>query len=338
MNVLPASPPDISADIITSHLDVSATAIICFDFLLTFSQEVQFIWKRPRSLISILFLAVRYLPLLDICMTFILNFAPDASSRLCFVAYNVRGWPLILGLLLAEGILIIRTVAVWGNSRRILILLLTLFVAMIPLIFYCAIRFLGSASFAVNPPPMENPAIPNSGPLASGCFLTGSNDTGDKLQFTAFVVLLAYETLVFIIAMSRAAYLRQWGVKRSALYKAIFRDGLVFYVYLFVASLINIVVLIETPKIGFVYVTSHYRALHVVFAERIILNIRAADARLSKSFVLPLDLGSRYRSGIESAERQVSLDVPQFRNQEISFDEEFEGDMLMPEQNSNGNE
>ncbi|KAH9906593.1 uncharacterized protein BXZ73DRAFT_110455 [Epithele typhae] len=48
-----------------SYIILAAAVMIIFDYLLTFSREVEFFWKRRVSGATILFITNRYLLLLD---------------------------------------------------------------------------------------------------------------------------------------------------------------------------------------------------------------------------------------------------------------------------------
>jgi len=59
---------------IVTYLDVAAAVLMLYDYSLTFRDEIEYIWKRPWSLIRILFTITRYLPFFDLAITLIREF------------------------------------------------------------------------------------------------------------------------------------------------------------------------------------------------------------------------------------------------------------------------
>ncbi|KIK45349.1 hypothetical protein CY34DRAFT_801707, partial [Suillus luteus UH-Slu-Lm8-n1] len=52
--------PFINAGIIASYFLVASSAGLIYDWMLTFGQEVELIWRQRWSLMTVLYLAVRY--------------------------------------------------------------------------------------------------------------------------------------------------------------------------------------------------------------------------------------------------------------------------------------
>jgi len=68
----------------------------------------------------------------------------------------------------------------------------------------------------------------------------------------------------------------------SILFRTIYLDGIMFYVYLSVSSLINIIVLNITQNYLNSSIVSFHRALHAILTARLVINIRRAGAQPSK--------------------------------------------------------
>ncbi|KAG1770859.1 hypothetical protein EV702DRAFT_1138216 [Suillus placidus] len=63
MTVLSNDPswwPLFNANLIFSYLSVAASAGVMYDWALTFGQEVELIWRQRWSLMTVLYLVVRY--------------------------------------------------------------------------------------------------------------------------------------------------------------------------------------------------------------------------------------------------------------------------------------
>ncbi|KAG1724718.1 hypothetical protein EDB19DRAFT_1834052, partial [Suillus lakei] len=102
---------------ISKYTNIGSLAILIFDFCITFQDEVHWIWSRPWNLIRVIFTISRYLPFVG-------------SGLTAYAALRVSG-PSggniihIISIVAAEGLLVIRTWAFWGKSKKLLIGLLT---------------------------------------------------------------------------------------------------------------------------------------------------------------------------------------------------------------------
>ncbi|KIJ19735.1 hypothetical protein PAXINDRAFT_165983 [Paxillus involutus ATCC 200175] len=105
----------------------TALAVFLFDYCLTFSLEVHHVWGRKWEITRIVFTISRYLPFI-------------ASPMVCF--YNLYGnncgaYNYVIDVFAqgcvfaAEAILVLRTYALWGHSRRVFIVLIVLAAAFI---------------------------------------------------------------------------------------------------------------------------------------------------------------------------------------------------------------
>ncbi|KAG1766839.1 hypothetical protein EV702DRAFT_784574 [Suillus placidus] len=121
--------PLINANIIGSYFIVVGCAGIIYDWVLTFAQEVELIWRQRWSLMTFLYLSVRYIGIGYVVM-YILWSVPtismtDAVSRITYTALDWTGDVVnaILGV-----IMITRLHAMYQQSRKVLIFLVVIFV------------------------------------------------------------------------------------------------------------------------------------------------------------------------------------------------------------------
>ncbi|KAG2107474.1 uncharacterized protein F5147DRAFT_206170 [Suillus discolor] len=71
----PAWWPVINLDRFASYFPVAAFVAVTYDWSLTFGQEVELIWRQRWSLMTVLYLSVRYLGILYAAMS-ILGMSP----------------------------------------------------------------------------------------------------------------------------------------------------------------------------------------------------------------------------------------------------------------------
>ncbi|KAF9255812.1 hypothetical protein L218DRAFT_304691 [Marasmius fiardii PR-910] len=84
--------------------------------------------------------------------------------------------------------------------------------------------------------------------------------------------------LVMILIPGVAAYRRG---ERSELAKTVYRDGAIYYVYIFLCSMLNVVVtLVLSPELIYI-LTAFERVLHSVLASRAFLHIRQVALQLA---------------------------------------------------------
>ncbi|KAG1908022.1 uncharacterized protein F5891DRAFT_223255 [Suillus fuscotomentosus] len=147
----PAWWPIIKAYRLASYFMVAAFIGVTYDWALTFAQEVELIWRRRWSLMTVLYLSVRYLGILYAALS-IPNSVPTISltdtvsllhryvvipfqltaipcSSGCFIIYIVENWTAVLVVAMLSVIIIIRLHAMYQRSRKILIFLIVTFLA-----------------------------------------------------------------------------------------------------------------------------------------------------------------------------------------------------------------
>jgi len=192
-------------------------------------------------------------------------FLPDPSRSTCHVLFAVYCWLATFAYLITNSILVLRTYAIWENKRNVAFSLFILLVICFVAAGYCAEKFVLSLSFIRSP----------SRSVFPGCFIVHSGGT----WFT-YLLILVFDTAVLILTIIKA--IQRKGLNGSTLFRTIYRDGVLYYVYLSVLSLINIIVFITMQNsLSFSLVNSH-RVLHSILTARLVINIRRAGALPSK--------------------------------------------------------
>jgi hypothetical protein len=84
-----------------------------FDYFVTLSEEIEYVWKSPFSFVTALFLVTRYLPLIDTatmmarehkpsletdcCSRIAEYYTPSPSQRTCSILWHIEGCKLTRG-------------------------------------------------------------------------------------------------------------------------------------------------------------------------------------------------------------------------------------------------
>ncbi|KAG2034941.1 hypothetical protein BDR03DRAFT_1012961 [Suillus americanus] len=124
--------PTINSDLVSSYFGVAACVGLMYDWALTFGQEVELVWRQRWSLMTGLYLGVRYFGIL-IAAIYILYGVPTISWTDTYssgwIMYVVWYWAraLVFGMLWV--IIITRLHAMYQRSRKILIFLIVTFLA-----------------------------------------------------------------------------------------------------------------------------------------------------------------------------------------------------------------
>jgi hypothetical protein len=124
----PAWWPAINSNQVFSYFLVSTFVAVTYDWALTFSQEVELIWRQRWSLMTILYLSVRYLGIIFTAL-YILDNVPTISltGTECWIMDAVCIWMYIVVVAMLCVIMIARLHAMYQRSRKILMFLIVIF-------------------------------------------------------------------------------------------------------------------------------------------------------------------------------------------------------------------
>ncbi|KAG1799756.1 uncharacterized protein HD556DRAFT_1439412 [Suillus plorans] len=97
---------------------VAASAGVMYDWVVTFGQEVELVWRQRWSLVTVLFLSVRYL-----------GISYAVTNILCFILIIVVNWIDIAANAILGVVMLVRLYAMYRRSRKVLIPLVVILVA-----------------------------------------------------------------------------------------------------------------------------------------------------------------------------------------------------------------
>ncbi|KAI0336778.1 hypothetical protein GY45DRAFT_1237531 [Cubamyces sp. BRFM 1775] len=112
---------------IHNYLHLAGVVVLYYDFFLTFGEEYWRVWKNPRTVSSILFFLNRYIPILgDIAVnTGNFHIFPNEHVHpICRQYAFFRQLLLIINQVVVCFILFLRTYALYGRDKRILVLVI----------------------------------------------------------------------------------------------------------------------------------------------------------------------------------------------------------------------
>lgn len=241
------------------YLYISAASFLTYDYLLNFNREVTLIWYSPWTYTKVLYFIVRYLPFIDIVFLLRFQLVLGLTKDDCGWIFPAVSWLTTVSTFSAEVIMMIRTWAVWQRDKRIAAVFGALCCA------YIGLAVSGNIGF-VNSIILADPPYPGF----RGCLVLGA---ANSLTNT-YITLVVMEFLVlFFTAISAIRTFRKGGIG-NRLSQIIHRDGILFYLYLLVGSIMNVIFLIVSPldlHFSFVPVCM---ALYSSLTTRVLLNIR----------------------------------------------------------------
>ncbi|KAN0092668.1 hypothetical protein V8E55_003452 [Tylopilus felleus] len=110
------------------YLSVAMLTAVGYDYLLTFSDEIEYIWTKPWTWVSTMFVLVRYAGLCSFTTTTILGCSLlPGIPMVCEITYIIHLWAFLLFVGAADFVTILRVWALYNRSRYLLGALVTLF-------------------------------------------------------------------------------------------------------------------------------------------------------------------------------------------------------------------
>ncbi|EIW81608.1 hypothetical protein CONPUDRAFT_154139 [Coniophora puteana RWD-64-598 SS2] len=122
---------------IVEYCRVAPVAVWALDYLLTLDDEVEIIWEAKRwSYIHGIFFVVRYLPPASFISASIYTFL-HLSTDSCFRLYKALGGVSLILMIMTEGVLCIRTRALWNLSSVVKTILIVLYTVVCTVVTIC---------------------------------------------------------------------------------------------------------------------------------------------------------------------------------------------------------
>jgi len=241
------------------YLTAVALSIVVYDHILTFGDEVKYIWRRPVTSIKVLYVVLRYsVALAEIVYFQALSGLPShLSHNFCIGSVLVVAIMGSMILVLANYIMLIRVYTLWDHRKW---MLRTLHVGYF--ISVCAsIAFVTTSISQILPHVVYDPYIFRM------CLIVGRSPywIGIWLSQALFDVFLFVLTLFNAASRPRRANVKIITDLR--------RDGCVFYLGLFVGRFLNLALSVPTKKAYYLIAVSFVLALTTVSVTRLVLRV-----------------------------------------------------------------
>ncbi|KAG1851248.1 hypothetical protein C8R48DRAFT_726485 [Suillus tomentosus] len=256
---------------ISKFANIGAFAILIFDFCITFPDEVKWTWARPWDIIRVIFTISRYLPFIGSGLTAY----GDSSTLIILIfwvllmavvaALRVSGPPApslaeniihIIGIVAAEGLLVVRTWAFWRKSKRVLIGLVT----------YSVVTAIAAVSINV---------LPNHQLISAGVStIPGQDFYSSRNAALVYAVLALFECV--ILALTAYKKFSDYRQIESSIVNTVY-GGSIFYMLCIIAITVTNVIIDAVFPIGYTQIFDTLQlVIHSVLASRIMFHLRSS--------------------------------------------------------------
>ncbi|KLO08912.1 hypothetical protein SCHPADRAFT_588277 [Schizopora paradoxa] len=221
---------------------LSNASLLYYDTFINFDDEYQFIWKARWSVGKILYIMARYFAFVDVALLLVFTLQEHPDPTRCMHIYKTSAWLLVVGVLVAEALLIVRTYAIFERNTYVLAYLVCLKIGLtIPAIKILNDSF-GQTTFLPSPAPTILPCFP---------------DVGIGSCWPAFLCIAIFD--LNILSLTTFNAVSQWsaGMGRSRLLKTLVMDGALYFVCLFASSVSNVVILRTQSQVREFLTESH---------------------------------------------------------------------------------
>ncbi|KAI0364508.1 hypothetical protein BV20DRAFT_1125562 [Pilatotrama ljubarskyi] len=266
-------------DTYVANLCTAAAATwLSYDILLTFSQEVELIWRAKWSFPKLLFFLVRYYTLVSLLLTLAVNTNHELSFTVC------QGWRwyngfngTLLSAVVGEAIFLMRLYASYNRTKTILVTIVCLFLT--EFVTGITTASLVVSSFSVTPRPADFP-LP-------GCLFTPPKHV--NLSTMVWAVAMSVTCVYFLLILykfARNVSLRNvsgssstvpiWDLPRiSPLVFSFLRDSAFYFFLVFLGNLLNLVFTIVFSGRALIPMgTIWLMVIYAISASRLCLNTR----------------------------------------------------------------
>lgn len=243
---------------LVNSFNAASITIMAFDWLLTFGLEYTLVWKAKWNITKILYLLARYLPFIDTSLVMYHQLGFALPEETCRRVFECTAFTFGVGMAIVELIFTLRTWAVWGRGKQFTWALFAAFAAVWSAIIIILGFYVKSLSHEVSPAPHY-----------LGCIVKSPNG----ILSVGFIVLMIYDAgLLILMAIRAVAAFRSGG--DSYLMRTVYSDGIIYYVYVFVLSLLNVIVITKLSKDFETLLLMLERVVHSTLACRVVLHIR----------------------------------------------------------------
>ncbi|KAF8981404.1 hypothetical protein BDQ17DRAFT_1438433 [Cyathus striatus] len=245
-----------------------------YDLCLTLNLEITYIWKSPWSVVKALYLLTRYLTFIDVGLTVIVGILPSPSKSACFKLTGGIPWIYAAGVITGQLILSLRAWAFCGKKKHITVMLSVAWVVVSSVQFGLAGYQAFTNEFGIQSILSEL--------NQRGCLYTAGND---RVVFANLALLLVYDAVITLFMVVPAYRSFRDSGNLSRIMYTMFMDGVAYYIYIFIVTLANMVLIPTLSPDYFTIILLLIRVIHSTLTCRVLLHAREEASKDEIVFV-----------------------------------------------------
>ncbi|KAI6022013.1 hypothetical protein EDC04DRAFT_346229 [Pisolithus marmoratus] len=252
---------------VIKYCRVAPISIWVFDFFLTLDDEIRLLTRTKRwGLTHVLYIPTRYFPIIgSVCAAYnaLVTTRPEEA---CVALYRTAEIILYFGMLTSEGLLLIRTLALWHSQFAARKLLIGTYVLVAIVMFVCAV-ISSTLKF-------EGICGETDASVATALATRLSQVTVGMFSSAAFFELVV---LIYTLLYTFGWHSRTGRIATTKLVVALAHGNMLYALSLFVASIVNITFFVLPLSDGWngLFITFQ-GILHGVMASRILFELQVA--------------------------------------------------------------
>lgn len=245
---------------------IACATLVTYEFFLQFDSEVEFFWKQRWSIAKCLFLWSRYYSLAFNISNAVVFLQPKPSLDLCSKFFHWQNTGASLQVITTHLILELRLYAMYGSTRKILLLLVCL-------IFGEALAM--GLVFGI-----PNPKLIGTNEPFPGNFICADADPLDGTHWVVYywASILIIEGTLLCLAL-RKAWQHRPTVRGSYLMRELTRDSVIYFFAIFWIYLANLVIWYKNRITLDEFGTPFSFVISCVFANRLLIAVRSSHFR-----------------------------------------------------------
>lgn len=263
---------------------VATVMVLVHEYIITIDDEVEYIWSRPRSTFTVLWVLLRYPFLLSFVMSTVGNFTSGWSQKMATAWMAIATILSFASLITGHGIFLLRTYALYSRARFVLVLCLPLFAAESAFAFYTVyVQVMNQSEYSATSwqslshndhfvrqqtlvHGMGNLEMPHMG----ACSPT---DTTACLGLMTWTLPFLFDMVVTGLTLHRS-FLVYRRTKMTPLLTVLLRDGTIYFVVSSAVYAAAIIVLLVSPDTFYGAFSNLPIAIIGIMAMRLSLNLR----------------------------------------------------------------
>ncbi|KDQ56085.1 hypothetical protein JAAARDRAFT_320184 [Jaapia argillacea MUCL 33604] len=250
-------------------IQLSATFAPVYDHLISFDQEVEFIWKHPGISAKIFFVLTRYGGNCIVITICILLFTEVTSVSVSHSRVLLQVWATAIPAWIVQVIMQSRLYAMYNRSKRVLVFTGTCFV----------IEIIGSLAFGLY---QDLQVIPvRVFDTWTGCIVTKM----PEYRVGMWLAIMAYEGILFLLALYKTLlhlFRMNHPWTRNSVADVLLRDNLLYFFVIFSNYCLTVVAWFALPLVWVEILGSFNITVTCTLGCRLILNIREVSYRHQK--------------------------------------------------------